>query len=744
VLRASIVCAIFFGLAAPAQAATHYVSASGNDGASCTQAAPCKSLQRGYAVAASGDTVQVAAGTYSAQTVPGGTKAVTFKGVAATIVRSMVVDAQNVTFDSINIDANNAQVLGVQFGGANSTYKNSSIGKIVDEKGMLATSSCVGCTIDNVRFHDVLVVTDGIHNECLYSQAANITIKNSHFTNCATMDVFFTRGTWWGQPAYGGWTLTNNFFGAPRFQNGQCCHYYSVYWAYQETYDRAVVRGNTYEAAVTVDGRFTNSVESCNTPAFNLAGMTKETCSGTPTPTPTPSATPTATPTATATATPTATPGADTQRPSTPTGMAWSGTTQNSISLRWNASTDNRGVTGYRIYRNDVAVGTTTSLNYAVSGLACGTSYTIGLTAYDAAGNESIRAEAAGTTSTQACSPTPTPTPTATPTPTPTATPAPDTQRPSTPQGMAWNGTTQSTIGVRWNAATDNRGVVGYRLYRNNVAVGTTTSLSYTVSGLKCGTSYTIGLTAYDAAGNESIRAEATGTTSTQACAEPEPEPDSSCSIPILCPDLVGAWNFDEASATAVSDASASGNDGTISGATRTASGKFGGALQFDGVNDYVTIPDDVSLDLADGMTIEAWVYPTTVGGHRTVAFKENRGAGHQAYALYASNSNARSAVEVATGTRYTSHSASEGLPANQWSHVAATYDGATLRLFHNGVEVGAKPNSGSLVASGDALKLGGNAIWEEWFKGRIDELRIWRTARSADQLQQSMSAAIL
>ena len=66
---------------------------------------------------------------------------------------------------------------------------------------------CVGCTIDNVNFHDVLVVEAGIHNECLYSQAANITINNSRFTNCATMDVFFTLGTWWGQPAYGGWTL---------------------------------------------------------------------------------------------------------------------------------------------------------------------------------------------------------------------------------------------------------------------------------------------------------------------------------------------------------------------------------------------------------------------------------------------------------------------------------------------------------------------------------------------------------
>ena len=66
---------------------------------------------------------------------------------------------------------------------------------------------------------------------------------------------------------------------------------------------------------------------------------------------------------------------------------------------------------------------------------------------------------------------------------------------------------------VRWNATTDNIGVTGYRLYRNGTLAGTTTGTSYSVTGLACGTSYTIGLTAVDAAGNESYRAEASGTT---------------------------------------------------------------------------------------------------------------------------------------------------------------------------------------------------------------------------------------
>jgi len=73
-LRASIFCAVLFSLVAtPASAATRYVATNGSDAAACSAQEPCKSLQRGYAVAATGDTVEVAAGTYTAQTVPGGT-----------------------------------------------------------------------------------------------------------------------------------------------------------------------------------------------------------------------------------------------------------------------------------------------------------------------------------------------------------------------------------------------------------------------------------------------------------------------------------------------------------------------------------------------------------------------------------------------------------------------------------------------------------------------------------------------
>ena len=109
---------------------------------------------------------------------------------------------------------------------------------------------------------------------------------------------------------------------------------------------------------------------------------------------------------------------------------------------------------------------------------------------------------------------------------------------PVRPQGMAWTATTKTSIGVRWNASSDNVGVTGYRIYRNGTRVGDRRPARPTrVTGLTCGTSYTIGLTAIDAAGNESNRAQATGTTSTAAC-DPAPPLPPTPTVPPGLPEV--------------------------------------------------------------------------------------------------------------------------------------------------------------------------------------------------------------
>jgi endoglucanase len=76
---------------------------------------------------------------------------------------------------------------------------------------------------------------------------------------------------------------------------------------------------------------------------------------------------------------------------------------------------------------------------------------------------------------------------------------------------------------VSWTASTDNRAVTGYDVFLNGASAGTTTTTSRAFTGLTCGTSYTVAVDAYDAAGNHS--AQASLTTKTAACSTPPPPP---------------------------------------------------------------------------------------------------------------------------------------------------------------------------------------------------------------------------
>ncbi|HEX5591745.1 MAG TPA: CHAP domain-containing protein [Solirubrobacterales bacterium] len=108
------------------------------------------------------------------------------------------------------------------------------------------------------------------------------------------------------------------------------------------------------------------------------------------------------------------------------------------------------------------------------------------------------------------------PGPTPTPTPTPPSTGGKDGTAPSTPGSPKASSATTSSLNLSWTASTDNVGVAGYGLYRNGSRIATTTSSGYKFSGLSCGSSYKLGVDAYDAAGNRS--AVASVTASTSAC----------------------------------------------------------------------------------------------------------------------------------------------------------------------------------------------------------------------------------
>ena len=183
-------------------------------------------------------------------------------------------------------------------------------------------------------------------------------------------------------------------------------------------------------------------------------------------------------------------------------------------------------------------------------------------------------------------------------------------------------------------------------------------------------------------------------------------------------------------------DLSGNGNTGAISGATWT-TGKNGKALNFDGANDWVTVADSASLDLTAGMTLEAWVRPTQSANRwRTVAFKESSTG--TAYSLYSSEWSNRPIGQVNIGRER--NVLASPIPLNAWTHLAVTYDGSKLRLYTNATLAGSVDVQGNIPTTGSPLRIGGNAIWGEWFAGQIDDLRIYDRALAASELQTDMT----
>jgi hypothetical protein len=252
-----VVCAAVLVPASAAPAAVRLVAPAGSDSGNCL-AVPCASLRYAYGQAAAGDVVTIAPGSYGDQEVPAGNKPVTFQGLSGNKIRQIVNDADNVTFDGLDLDAGGTKTTGAVLetgGNSGITFKNGRIGNVVDEKGAMiggqSSPASLNVVFDNVDFHDVVQRSSDVHNECAYAMAAGLTIRNSTFRNCATMDLFVKRGDWWGQQPFGNITLENNIFG--HTINGSGWHYYSLYWANDAWSNNRVVN-NTFENAVILSG----------------------------------------------------------------------------------------------------------------------------------------------------------------------------------------------------------------------------------------------------------------------------------------------------------------------------------------------------------------------------------------------------------------------------------------------------------------------------------------------------------
>jgi hypothetical protein len=208
----------------------------------------------------------------------------------------------------------------------------------------------------------------------------------------------------------------------------------------------------------------------------------------------------------------------------------------------------------------------------------------------------------------------------------------------------------------------------------------------------------------------------------------------------------IAAWSFDEiGEGGTVEDVTGDEHTGTVEGAT-LARGKYGEALQFDGENDVVKVPNSSEFDLTEGFTFEAWVRPESESQEWAPILAREIGGGKAAselaWWLYESGHEPNvpyGGTESAPGEKNEALG-EDPLPVDAWSHVALTYDGSQVVLYVDGklVDCSPAPSKPPRVTEGE-LQIGGATEQGRYFRGRIDEVRIYNRALDDSEILNDM-----
>ena len=191
------------------------------------------------------------------------------------------------------------------------------------------------------------------------------------------------------------------------------------------------------------------------------------------------------------------------------------------------------------------------------------------------------------------------------------------------------------------------------------------------------------------------------------------------------CAGPIAEWKMDEKTGTTAYDTSGNGKDGSLgtgSSAPTWTNGKYGSGLNFDGVNDKITIPEITTTDIS----VSAWVYPTNCGSGRWCAIV-NSSTGITRYPairdgkffVYDGNSNFGSI----------------NVPNNAWTHVALTFVGSTkaLKTYVNGVLD--LNRTGTQYSNAVINKIGIFDASDFPFSGKMDQIRVYNYVRTPVQI---------
>ncbi|MHC4541210.1 MAG: LamG-like jellyroll fold domain-containing protein, partial [Planctomycetota bacterium] len=215
-------------------------------------------------------------------------------------------------------------------------------------------------------------------------------------------------------------------------------------------------------------------------------------------------------------------------------------------------------------------------------------------------------------------------------------------------------------------------------------------------------------------------------------------------------PDLFGWWRLDDGSGTTARDSSGNGNHGTLTGDPEWVAGKIGGALQFDGQGAERVLLGSFDVT-GNAISIACWFKADnldTPGNDPRMVSKAIGGSNDQHWFMVSSSR--QSGIKVLRFRLRTDGVTSEikadtttgTIELDTWIHVTTTWDGATMRIYKNGVEVGSLAKGGTLSA-GPAVNVAiGNQPTvgdDRPFSGLIDDVRIYTRALTPEEIAEVM-----
>lgn len=202
----------------------------------------------------------------------------------------------------------------------------------------------------------------------------------------------------------------------------------------------------------------------------------------------------------------------------------------------------------------------------------------------------------------------------------------------------------------------------------------------------------------------------------------------------------IAAYSFSEGTGLSTADASGNGKTGTlINGPTWTVAGKYGNALSYDGINDYVSIPS--TLDVAAlPFTLSAWVNPSNYNDYGTIITKRTTySPSGMRFDLLLDQGSGQVRLQSAISDITFGYTP----PLATWTHIAVVMSTTNTQLYVNGA---LQQSLGVFTLGNDAtaqVRIGNAPDGPDQYAGRLDDLRIYNRALTQTEVQTDMNTPV-